>query len=109
MHRSIWMRPALQQSEAVMMPALLRRKAGEPQFSDLYYHSQAAENPFRTVVSGQTTMALSTYVRPRGSMAGRSVLIAAGVSMNPFMTGRRPIYYRSVSYKQSLTRQDFMR
>lgn len=98
MQRSVWMRPALQKSEAVLLPALQRRMIGEPQFSDPYSYTYLAsgEDPFLPLdgtemtatasqapePTGAMTTALSTYVRPRGSMAGRSVLRAAGVPEN---------------------------
>lgn len=93
--RSLWMRPALQTSEAVLLPALVKRQTMEPFFSDRYTHVAAAEDPFRPVPpsDGQQSLALSTYVRPRGSMAGRSVLRAAGVTGNPFASRGRPKYY----------------
>lgn len=99
MQRSLWMRPALQKSEAVLMPALHRRLVGEPQFSDLYYHMPAMENPFRPVDmdidTPVGTTALSTYVRPRGSFGGRSVLRAVGVPAMPIMYGRcSPTYFQ---------------
>lgn len=86
MMESLWMRPALQKSEAVLMPAMQRQAVGERQFSDFYNHRQAAEDPFRPIVGDDMaiTTALSTYVRPRGSMAGRSVLRAVGVASDPF-------------------------
>ena len=37
-------------------------------------------------------LALSTYVRSRGSMAGRGVLRAAGVSANPYAVRSYPQY-----------------
>ncbi len=111
MQRNIWMRPALQTSEAVMLPALQRRMVGEPQFSDLYYRAQPQDNVFQPVQADRatgtataptaiattpvTTTALSTYVRPRGSMGGRSVLRAAGVSLNPFIGNMRPVFFQS--------------
>ena len=52
--------------------------------------------PFRPVpeegIAAEQPVALSTYVRPRGSMAGRGVLRAAGVSMNPYSQWARPAY-----------------
>lgn len=79
-----WMRPALQQSEAVLLPALERRTYAPPRFSDRYTHAKAESDPFRPVTADWAApaqeLALSTYVRPRGSMAGRGVLRAAGVS-----------------------------
>ena len=43
-------------------------------------------------IAAEQPVALSTYVRPRGSMAGRGVLRAAGVSMNPYSQWARPAY-----------------
>ena len=77
--RSLWKRPALQTSEAVLLPALPRMKAAEPVYSDGYLHVRPTEDPFRPVEETPRT-ALSTYVRPRGSMAGRSVLRAVGMA-----------------------------
>lgn len=90
------MRPALQKSEAVMMPALPRRTRMEATFSDRYAHTVAKESSFLPVVIANPagTTALSTYVRPRGSMAGRSVLRAVGVSANPLVGRGRPVYYQ---------------
>lgn len=99
LQRSIWMRPALQTREAVLLPALTRRRTAEPLFSDRYTRRKSEEDPFRPVPSadetapGAMTTALSTYVRPRGSMAGRGVLRAAGVSCSPYARGARPQYY----------------
>lgn len=95
MQRYLWMRPALQQSEAVLMPALPRLLMAEPRFSDRFTHAKAAEDPFRPLPAGDgsNSLALSTYVRPRGSMAGRSVLRAAGVCGEPFTWRARPRYY----------------
>ena len=75
--RSLWKRPALQTSEAVLLPALPRMKAAEPVYSDGYLHVRPVEETPRT--------ALSTYVRPRGSMAGRSVLRAVGIGADPYL------------------------
>lgn len=82
-----WLRPALHKSEAVMMPALGHRRVREPLFSDR--NGVKSENAFVPVPQAVTTTALSTYVRPRGSMAGRSVLRAAGVSLNPYASPKR--------------------
>lgn len=59
---------------------------------NLEWQPPAAESPFRPVPQEgmeADTMQLSTYVRPRGSMAGRGVLRAAGVPLNPYAMGRR--------------------
>ena len=95
--RSLWKRPALQTSEAVLLPALPRMKAAEPVYSDGgdtiyvmdqvgdgYLHVRPTEDPFRPVEETPRT-ALSTYVRPRGSMAGRSVLRAVGIGADPYL------------------------
>lgn len=94
MQSYLWMRPALQTSEAVLLPALPRRLVAEPRFSDLYTHVRTSENPFRPVPEEgvQQPVALSTYVRPRGSMAGRGVLRAAGVMDSPYARSTRPAY-----------------
>ena len=94
MQNEWWKRPALQKSEAVLLPALERRTYNEYRFSDYFAHTKLSDDMFRPVdeawPSGENT-ALSTYVRPRGSMAGRGVLRAAGVSANPFVKRSRPI------------------
>lgn len=94
MQNEWWMRPALQKSEAVLLPALERRTYAPPRFSDRFTHARPAEDPFRPVTGNwsapETSTALSTYVRPRGSMAGRGVLRAAGISAGSAL--RRPRY-----------------
>ncbi len=95
MQSYLWMRPALQISEAVLLPALPRRSVlTEARFSDRL--TSPSDETFRPVpqegIAGGQPMALSTYVRPRGSMAGRGVLRAAGVSMNPYRQWVRPAY-----------------
>jgi len=93
MQNQWWKRPALQASEAVLLPALERRPS--TCFSNRFAHVKAANDPFQPVTgeweSSQTT-ALSTYVRPRGSMAGRGVLRAAGVSASPYPHFSRPMF-----------------
>lgn len=114
MQRSLWMRPALQKSEAVFLPAL-QRMVGEPQFSDPYFYiNSSGEDPFVPIQGDEmapapsTTTALSTYVRPRGSMAGRSVLRAAGVAENPYMRqGARPTYYQKTPSRPKTNRWGF--
>ena len=86
--RSLWKRPALQTSEAVLLPALPRMKAAEPVYSDGYLHVRPTEDPFRPVEETPRT-ALSTYVRPRGSMAGRSVLRYWRGSLSASKNGKR--------------------
>ena len=106
MQRNPWMRPALQTSEAVFLPALLKRQPPEPLFSDRYSRVKPEEDPFRPVPQeGQASpAALSTYVRPRGSMAGRSVLRAAGMTGVPLGGRSKPRYYaprpRTMSVRQ---------
>lgn len=95
MQNEWWMRPALQKSEAVLLPALPRTPIAEPRFSDRFTHARPSENPFRPVGSAwpaAETTELSTYVRPRGSMAGRGVLRAAGVAANPYARSPRSLY-----------------
>ena len=69
--RSLWKRPALQTSEAVLLPALPRMKAAEPVYSDGYLRVRPTEDPFRPVVDSARS-ALSSAGRPRGSGAGGS-------------------------------------
>jgi len=97
MQKESWMQPALQTSEAVLLPALERQSMSLPRFGNRYLPSAPADT-FRPVTERWETeqpLALSTYVRPRGSMAGRSVLRAAGVRTTPvwqrsaLRTGRR--------------------
>lgn len=102
LQRSIWMRPALQTREAVLLPALTSRRVAEPLFSDRYTKVKSAEDPFRPILAEgeqptSACTALSTYVRPRGSMAGRGVLRAAGVWCSPYGRGRKPQYYAKSS------------
>lgn len=82
MQNEWWMRPALQKSEAVLLPALPRTHGKH--FSDHFLHCKEENSAFRPVTDVSQTTALSTYVRPRGSMAGRSVLRAAGVCITPY-------------------------
>ena len=89
MQNEWWMQPALQKSEAVLLPALPRLTAKSSRFSHCFSHVKASDEPFRPWSEEEST-ALSTYVRPRGSMAGRSVLRAAGVGIQPFVS--RPSY-----------------
>lgn len=95
--RSIWMRPALQTSEAVLLPALNRLPMTEPFNARL----KPAQDAFRPVQSmdGRESLALSTYVRPQGSMAGRSVLRAAGMTGEPFSGRGKPRYYAGKAAK----------
>lgn len=94
MQNEWWMRPALQKSEAVLLPALERRSYALPRFSERFTHAKPALDSFRPVTADwaapEPTTALSTYVRPRGSMAGRGVLRAAGVGADSVL--RRPRY-----------------
>lgn len=85
MQNESWMQPALQASEAVLLPALERRSLSARRFGNRYLPAAPAD-AFRPVTESwpaEPTLALSTYVRPRGSMAGRSVLRAAGVRLAP--------------------------
>ena len=87
--RSLWKCPALQTSEAVLLPAIPRMKAAEPVYSDGYQRVRPTEDPFRPVETEENSrMALSAYVRPRGSMAGRSVLRAVGIGADPCLRRR---------------------
>lgn len=93
--RSLWTRPALQKSEAVLLPALPRFRTAEPLYSDRHTRAKADEEVFRPIApdtSGPASLALSPYVRSRGSMAGRSVLRAAGVFAEPYARRGRATY-----------------
>lgn len=95
MQNEWWMRPALQKSEAVLLPALERRSYSEYRFSDRFTHVKPSDDMFRPVTDAwntQESKALSTYVRTRGSMAGRGVLRAAGVCANPYTRRSVPRY-----------------
>lgn len=85
MENEWWMRPALQKSEAVLLPALPRRM-GTTRL--LTRFSAASPSHFLPVEDGwavqKPALELSTYVRSRGSMAGRSVLRAAGIHANRY-------------------------
>ncbi len=98
MQRYLYMRPALQKSEAVLLPALPRMRWTEP--VDNRTSKEASFVPATEEWHGQTT-ALSTQVRTGGSMAGRGVLRAAGVSDSPFCQRARPRYYRSAVRQNS--------
>ena len=95
MQNEFWMQPALQTNEAVLLPALERRSMAFSRFGNRMLPSALPAETFlpihQTWDTGQT-LALSTYVRPRGSMAGRSVLRAAVVRTEPMY--RRPRYCR---------------
>lgn len=86
MQNEWWMRPALQKSEAVLLPALPRR-LGTTRLLNHYTSAPAVSGPFLPVTDEWQTpkLELSTYVRPRGSMAGRSVLRAAGIHADRFI------------------------
>lgn len=76
--RYMYMKPALQPSEAVLLPALPRSRWQDTVAVE--WNALVKNNTFIPATEewkGQTT-ALSTQVRPSGSMAGRSVLRAAG-------------------------------
>jgi len=78
MMNECWMCTALQKNEAVLLPAL------QP------------ENPFRPVE--EWTEPSVPTLRPCGSMAGRSVLRAAGLSQDPYRRhSTRPVRLRRTS------------
>ena len=87
MQRYLYMRPALQPSEAVLLPALSRRRWQEPLVMEPAH--VPANDSFIPVTGdwhGQTaqTTELSTRVRSCGSMAGRGILRAVGAMENPY-------------------------
>lgn len=108
MQNELWMQPALQVSEAVLLPALERRCMNLPRFGNRYLSPAVASDSFRPADSTwdrSEPLALSTYVRPRGSMAGRSVLRAAGVYTVPFVSRRAsPIRQHYCRNKKSFQR-----
>ena len=86
MQSYLWMRPALQISEAVLLPALPRRSVlTEARISDRF--TSPSTEPFRPVpeegIAAEQPVALSTYVRPRGSMAGRGRAQGGGREHEP--------------------------
>ena len=86
MQNESWMQPAHQISEAVLLPALERRSMAMPRFGNRYLAPASPDNVFQPADENwgvAPALALSTYVRPGGSMAGRSVLRAAGVRTAP--------------------------
>jgi len=86
MQTESWMQPALQASEAVLLPAMERCSPVLSRYSNRYLPSSGSESVFRPaseVWEREQPLALSTWVRPRGSMAGRSVLRAAGIHTEP--------------------------
>lgn len=96
MQNELWMQPALQVSEAVLLPALEKRNINFPRFGNRFLSPTVSAENFRPADSTwdkSEPLALSTYVRPRGSMAGRSVLRAAGVYAAPFAS-RKPSLIR---------------
>lgn len=102
MQNESWMQPALQVSEAVLLPALERRSMSMPRFGNRFLSSTASSDAFRPVEESwedSQPLALSTYVRPRGSMAGRSILRAAGVRTDPvWMRQTRALSARRSTY-----------
>ena len=88
------------------MPALPGRAAEAWNWE--WQPTASEESPFRPVPQEgmeADTMQLSTYVRPRGSMAGRSVLRAAGVPANPYAMGRRFQYAQNRRRAAPMRRQ----
>jgi len=91
MQHESWMQPALQTSEAVLLPALERQSMAFPRFGNRYLTTDVSNSVFQPANEPweeKQPLALSTYVRPRGSMAGRSVLRAAGVRTEPMYQRR---------------------
>lgn len=85
MQQEWWMRPALQRNEAVLLPALERNSRPSLHLLGQLNRTPRPSEHFVPISEEwpvQTT-ALSTYVRPRGSMAGRGVLRAAGIQLGP--------------------------
>lgn len=101
MQNESWMHPALQENEAVLLPALERRNGNFPRFGARYLPPPSTVDSFRPVSQTwdiEPQPAPEGCTRPRGSMAGRSVLRAAGVYTEPFYRTRpycrnRPIFF----------------
>ena len=85
-----WMQHALQTSEAVLLPALERRTTPTSRFGNRYLVPDASTDVFQPVSHSweQPSPAPAAQSARQGSMAGRSVLRAAGVRCTP--TTRRP-------------------
>lgn len=89
MQNRLWMQPAVQASEAVLLPALESRSIPLSVF-DSPSPVPTQESAFRPVKEDwPAEQPLDTYMPPRGSMAGRSVLRAAGVHTEPVTRSRR--------------------
>ena len=118
MQNALWMRPALQQSEAVLMTAMPRRQPREQRFRSVHITNDEQLSPFRPVpaaqpaaqpaaspfVTASPSLDLSTFVRPRGSMAGRGVLRAAGFTGDPYATRARPRYHTPRGFVPAMRR-----
>lgn len=99
MQNESWMQPALQTSEAVLLPALERQSMGFPRFGNRFISSPTQSDVFQPAIEPwekRQPLALSTYVRPRGSMAGRSVLRAAGIGIEPVYRRRSSLPARRI-------------
>ena len=118
MQRNLWMRPAYQKCEAVLLPALPRWYMNETRISNGSSYVKPPEDPFRPMppIEGlcpvqsllqqqSANLALSTYVRPRGSMCGRSVLRAAGMARDPYAMRAKPRYQPQRAYTAAKTNQ----
>ena len=86
MQNESWMQPALQSSEAVLLPALERQPTPQPRFGNRYLPPAAQQDSFRPadLPWEEPKPAVQPVSSQRqGSMAGRSVLRAAGVRHTP--------------------------
>jgi len=89
MQNESWMQPALQTSEAVLLPALEPRPSSAYRFGSRLLPPASSASDFRPVSESWEQPSVSRTVATRqGSMAGRSVLRAAGVRCTP--VSRRP-------------------
>lgn len=85
MQNESWMQPALQAGEAVLLPALERQSNERFRYNNLQLPSsrtEAAFQPASTLWEEQLS-AQTHAISRQGSMAGRSVLRAAGVKTAP--------------------------
>lgn len=87
MQKDLWMQPALQAGEAVLLPALERRSTPVSRFGSRYLAPPLPDSAFRPASEPWEDARLPaphSCAQSRGSMAGRSVLRAAGVRTEPF-------------------------
>ena len=86
MSNTSWMQPALQPNEAVLLPALERSIPSPVRRT----HSRRLSAPPADVfVPVAEPVSAAPFTRPAGSIAGRSILRAAGISAAPVCHRRK--------------------